>query len=99
MGEIRVPYTGANIVQVGGQCYQLQEITTGNITHMAVDGEFSDCAECSSDLEGGNELPNCNSQIPSYPTPLSSSEASSEMSSEILYSSSSYSESSAELSN
>ena len=68
MSEIRVPYTGAAVIQVGGECYFLKEITTGNITHMAVDGEFSDCADCSSDLEGGNQVPECNDQIPTYPS-------------------------------
>jgi hypothetical protein len=61
MPEIRVPYNGAQSILVDGVCYHLQEVTTGEITHLAVDGEFEDCVDCQDYLidreEGNNEIP------------------------------------------
>lgn len=74
VGEIRAPYNGAKAILVDGQCYVLQEITTGQITHLAVDGEYEDCEDCENKLIESSEG---NPEIPKYPSVPSSSVSSS----------------------
>ena len=73
-GEIRAPYNGAKAILVDGKCYVLQEITSGQITHIAVDAEFAACEDCEDKLA---ESSAGNPEIPKYPEVSSSSISSS----------------------
>lgn len=77
-GEIRAPYNGAKAILVDGKCYVLQEITYGEITHLAVDEEFDTCEDCEDKLIESSEG---NPEIPKYPE-ISSSSISSSLPSE-----------------
>jgi hypothetical protein len=68
--EIRVPYNGAGAILVDGVCYVLQEITYGQITHIAVDGEYKTCEDC---IDKQIESSIGNPEIPKYPPTTSSS--------------------------
>jgi len=47
MSDIFIPYTGAQVIKVDGQCYELAEVVAGPAdADVVVEGEYSDCAEC-----------------------------------------------------